>query len=154
LQLHLSRRPPALHLCEGRASERHSGPAPVPHRLQPGVESRRSAHPARHDRPARQRAASRRAGGAESAPDHRGRSALVRPHVSATAILLVLLGLGLVAWLSARARAAAFSGGTGTARPHSLPSQHGWYVAMWTLVPALLFLLVWTNLSGGLIYGQ
>lgn len=74
--------------------------------------------------------------------------------MSATAILLVLLGLGLVAWLSARARAAAFSGGTGAARPHSLPSQHGWYVAMWTLVPALLFLLVWTNLSGGLIYGQ
>ena len=36
------------------------------------------------------------------------------------------------------------------ARPHSLPGYHGWYVALWAVVPALLFLAVWSNVSGRL----
>jgi phosphate transport system permease protein len=65
------------------------------------------------------------------------------------AIVLLILGLGLVAWLTARAKALAFVR-AGETRPHSLPSYHGWYVALWALAPALLFLAVWSSLSGGL----
>jgi phosphate transport system permease protein len=73
--------------------------------------------------------------------------------VPLVAIALLIAGLGLVAWMSGRARARAF-GGPGKPRPHSLPAQHGWYVALWTTVPALLFLAVWDNISGNLIYAQ
>ncbi len=73
--------------------------------------------------------------------------------MSLAAIVLLVLGLGLIAWLSARARAAAFAA-PGLPRPHSRPGQHGWYVALWTMVPALLFLAVWDNVSGSLIYSQ
>ncbi len=73
--------------------------------------------------------------------------------MSFAAIALLVAGLGLIAWVSARARAAAFAG-PGKPRPHSLPSQHGWYVALWTVVPALLFLALWSNLSGPLIYDR
>ena len=70
------------------------------------------------------------------------------------AIVLLIFGLGLIAWLAARARAAAFVVGVGGARPHSRPNHHGWYVALWTVVPALLFLAFWTNLSAGLVHQQ
>jgi phosphate transport system permease protein len=69
------------------------------------------------------------------------------------AILFMVLGLGLVGWVSGRARAmqrtAAASGGR--ARLHSLPQYHGWYVALWTVVPALIFLAVWSAVSPGLV---
>ncbi|HEX8640933.1 MAG TPA: phosphate ABC transporter permease subunit PstC [Allosphingosinicella sp.] len=65
-------------------------------------------------------------------------------------IALLIAGLGLVAWLAARAKAAAFARAP-QRRAHSLPSYHGWYVALWAAIPALLFLLAWTNLSAGLI---
>jgi phosphate transport system permease protein len=73
--------------------------------------------------------------------------------VSLAATALLVIGLGLVAWLAARARAAAFAA-PGRPRVHSLPGQHGWYVALWTVLPALLFLAVWNNISGNLIYAQ
>jgi phosphate transport system permease protein len=63
---------------------------------------------------------------------------------------LLVLGLGLVAWFSARAKARAF-GQAGKARAHSLPGYHGWYVALWAVLPALLFLAIWSNASGGLV---
>ncbi len=71
------------------------------------------------------------------------------------AILLLLLGLGVAAWVSARARAtrlqtAARSEGARGAM-HSLPSFHGWYVALWTLIPALVFLAIWTNVMPALV---
>ncbi|HEY6916454.1 MAG TPA: phosphate ABC transporter permease subunit PstC, partial [Allosphingosinicella sp.] len=34
---------------------------------------------------------------------------------------------------------------------HSLPGYHGWYVALWAIVPALLFLTVWSGISGSLV---
>ncbi|GLI97380.1 phosphate ABC transporter permease subunit PstC [Sphingobium sp. BS19] len=71
------------------------------------------------------------------------------------AILLLLLGLGVAAWVSARSRATrlqtAANAGPARGAMHSLPSYHGWYVALWTLVPALLFLAVWTNVMPGLV---
>ncbi|QPQ55226.1 phosphate ABC transporter permease subunit PstC [Allosphingosinicella flava] len=70
--------------------------------------------------------------------------------MSLIAIALMILGLGLVAWLTARARASALAR-TDAGRLHSLPSYHGWYVALWAIVPALLFLAVWSSFSGGLV---
>jgi phosphate transport system permease protein len=74
------------------------------------------------------------------------------------AILFLLLGLGVVAWVVARARAVrmrdtAPSGPGGRSAMHSLPSFHGWYAALWTLLPACLFLAVWSNVMPGLITG-
>ena len=66
------------------------------------------------------------------------------------ALLFVVVGLGLIGWLTARARAVGFDR-AGQKRLHSLPSQHGWYVAMWTVLPAALFIAVWTAASPGLV---
>ena len=71
--------------------------------------------------------------------------------MTTTTIALLLLGLGLAAWLAARGKAMAFVRAPGV-RPHSLPAYHGWYVALWAMVPALLFLAVWSNVSSGLIF--
>ena len=73
--------------------------------------------------------------------------------MAVSAIALLIVGLGIVAWLAGRARASAFAA-PGKPRPHSLPGQHGWYVALWTVVPALLFIAVWSNVSGGLVYSD
>jgi len=70
--------------------------------------------------------------------------------VSTLALLFLVLGLGLIAWVTARMRATRFAG-TGKARPHSLPAYHGWYVGLWTAFPALIFLAVWSMVSPGLI---
>jgi phosphate transport system permease protein len=63
---------------------------------------------------------------------------------------LLIFGLGAVAWLAARAKAASFAG-SGKARLHSLPNFHGWYVALWAVLPALLFLALWSSASGNLV---
>ena len=72
--------------------------------------------------------------------------------MSPAVLVLLILGLAASAWAAARARAAAFAGDK--ARAHSLPSQHGWYVALWTAIPALMLLVIWSNLSGNLVYGD
>jgi phosphate transport system permease protein len=76
--------------------------------------------------------------------------------MSFAVLALLVLGLGVVAWLAGRARAAAFAGigSKANERPHSRPGQHGWYVALWTVLPAALFLIVWQNVSGNLVYAQ
>ncbi|MEQ1726687.1 MAG: phosphate ABC transporter permease subunit PstC [Sphingopyxis sp.] len=38
-------------------------------------------------------------------------------------------------------------------RPHSRPQYHGWYVALWTALPALAFLALWAALSPTLVTG-
>jgi len=65
-------------------------------------------------------------------------------------LLILLLGLGLVAWVSARVKASRFTG-RGADRPHSLPSYHGWYVALWAVVPALIFIAVWSSVTPGMV---
>ena len=61
------------------------------------------------------------------------------------ALLFLVAGLGLIGWVSARARAMRFAGGT--QRPNSLPGQHAAYVALWTIAPALIFVALWGALS-------
>ena len=70
--------------------------------------------------------------------------------MSPTVLLLLAVGLGLAGWLAGRARAWSFRASRSTALA-SLPNYHGWYVALWALIPALLFLAVWSAVSGGLV---
>ncbi|MFM2301737.1 MAG: phosphate transporter permease subunit PstC [Pseudomonadota bacterium] len=70
--------------------------------------------------------------------------------------ILLALGLGLIGWLAARSRAWALRQ---TARAsgdelHSLPNYHGWYVALWAAVPAVIFAVAWTSLSPALVLGK
>ena len=69
--------------------------------------------------------------------------------MSGGAILLLIAGLTLVGWLSARARAASFR--TGGRRFSSLPGHHAWYVALFTLLPPLVFLGVWSLTAPALV---
>jgi len=71
--------------------------------------------------------------------------------VTGPALLLLILGLGVVAWVTARARATRMQTGAPRGAMHSLPSYHGWYVALWTLLPAALFLAIWANVTPAMI---
>jgi len=69
--------------------------------------------------------------------------------VSALALTFLILGLGVVGWIIARARARGFA--TTPVRPHSRPNYHGWYVALWAVAPALIFVAIWGNVTPGLV---
>jgi phosphate transport system permease protein len=66
--------------------------------------------------------------------------------MSPTILLLLALGLGLAGWLAARARAWSFRKDEGTSLA-SLPSYHGWYVALWIVVPMVVFIALWSVIS-------
>lgn len=70
--------------------------------------------------------------------------------------ILLALALGLIGWLAARGRAwtlrkAERAEGRDL---HSLPTYHGWYVALWIVVPALLFAIAWASISPNLIMAK
>ncbi|WP_375427051.1 phosphate ABC transporter permease subunit PstC [uncultured Sphingomonas sp.] len=69
--------------------------------------------------------------------------------MSGGGLLLLLAGLALVGWLSARARAAGFR--NDGRRFSSLPGHHAAYVALWCLLPPLLFLSVWSLTAPALV---
>ena len=71
--------------------------------------------------------------------------------MSLTILLLLALGLGLAGWLAARARAWAFRQASPDGRLASLPSYHAWYVALWVVLPVLLFVFVWSAIAPGLV---
>ena len=66
------------------------------------------------------------------------------------AILLLLLGLGLISWIFGRAKANRFIA-SGQKTLNSLPNYHGWYTALWAVIPALLFVTVWSSVSPALV---
>ena len=51
-------------------------------------------------------------------------------------LLVLIAGLGLIGWLFARAKAQQLN--TGRNALHSLPGHHGWYLALWIVLPALV----------------
>ena len=63
--------------------------------------------------------------------------------MSAAYLLALAASLAVLGWLAARARARAFRTAEPERRLAALPVYHGWYVALWILVPALLFVLVY-----------
>lgn len=71
--------------------------------------------------------------------------------MSVTLLLLLALGLGLAGWLAARARAWSFQRREGAGRLASLPSYHAWYVALWIVVPVLVFIVAWSAIAPQLI---
>ena len=69
--------------------------------------------------------------------------------MSPLALLIVVLGLGVIAFAAARLRAElARVAGT---RVSSLPRHAGWYAALWTVAPPLLFLGLWSVISPVLV---
>ncbi len=66
-------------------------------------------------------------------------------------VILVVLGLALAGWIAARARAMRMEAEVGRLAANSRPSQHGWYVALWTALPPLLFLAVWASVAPALV---
>ncbi len=70
--------------------------------------------------------------------------------MTGTALLFLILGLALIGWITGRARAAAFVSGK-SGQLHSLPSYHGWYLALWAVIPPLLFLAVWSGISPAMV---
>ncbi len=77
--------------------------------------------------------------------------------MSMTTMLMTIFALGIMAWFAGRAKAAQFEiagvshVGTPTRRAHSLPSYHGWFVAISAILPALLFAVIWTSVTPGLV---
>jgi phosphate transport system permease protein len=66
-------------------------------------------------------------------------------------IVLIIGALGVIGWIIARARATRLQAEVGRLATNSRPTQHGWYVALWTVLPALVFAAVWANLSPSLV---
>ena len=65
-------------------------------------------------------------------------------------LFFLILGFGLVAWFVGRARALALASDQKHSL-NSLPGYHGWFVALWAIVPALLFLAVWSAVSPSMV---
>jgi phosphate transport system permease protein len=68
----------------------------------------------------------------------------------ATVNLAVTIILALAAWFFARAKAKALYTGRGSLA--AMPGYHGWHMALWVLVPALVGWGIWSAVSPGLIY--
>ncbi len=64
-------------------------------------------------------------------------------------LVLCALALAVIGWLTARGKAAKMFTSRGSL--HSLPSQHGWHMALWIAIPALLGLALWSAVSPGLV---
>jgi phosphate transport system permease protein len=64
---------------------------------------------------------------------------------------VLVLGLALIGWLVARARARTLRRAAGPLGMHSLPGQHAWFVALCAGVPAAAFALVWAVVSPGIV---
>jgi phosphate transport system permease protein len=65
-------------------------------------------------------------------------------------LLVLIAGLGLIGWLFARSKAQQLN--TGRNALHSLPGHHGWYLALWIVLPALVGVLIWGAIAPGLIH--
>ena len=70
--------------------------------------------------------------------------------MSIALLFLLALGFGLAGWLAARAKAWSFRKG-GNQRLAALPSYHGWYMALWLVVPTVLFAALWGAIAPGLV---
>jgi phosphate transport system permease protein len=73
--------------------------------------------------------------------------------VTPVVLFLLVFGLGLIAWLAARARAWSFRAAA-KGKVHSLPAYHGWYAALWAVLPAFVFAAMWSAISPGMVMQQ
>lgn len=70
--------------------------------------------------------------------------------MNSTIVLLVLLALAATSWFVARAKARGMFTGRGSLA--ALPSYHGWHMALWVLIPALVGWTLWNAISPGFLY--
>ena len=70
--------------------------------------------------------------------------------MSPLVILIALIALAAASWFAARAKARALFTGRGSMA--ALPSYHGWHMALWVLIPALVGWTIWSFVSPGLVY--
>lgn len=70
--------------------------------------------------------------------------------MSTTLIFSVVIALGVLGWLLGNWRARASVGGK-TAKLHSRPGYYGAYVALWTILPTLFLVIVWSAISPSII---
>jgi phosphate transport system permease protein len=66
--------------------------------------------------------------------------------------LIAVIGLGIIAWAISRVKAAQFAPTVGQLKL-ALPQHYGMYVTVWTVLPALIALWIWTLVSPGLVHG-
>ncbi len=71
--------------------------------------------------------------------------------MSVTLLLLLVLGFGLAGWLAARARAWSFQRREGVRAMKALPTYHAWYVALWIVIPAIVFVVAWSTIAPQLV---
>ncbi|MDG2001714.1 MAG: phosphate ABC transporter permease subunit PstC [Novosphingobium sp.] len=64
-------------------------------------------------------------------------------------LFLAIAGLGLVGWISARARARLLFAGRGTVK--ATPSYHAAHNALWIAIPAIAVWVVWSSLAPELV---
>ncbi|MCB2080817.1 MAG: phosphate ABC transporter permease subunit PstC [Novosphingobium sp.] len=69
--------------------------------------------------------------------------------MSSLIALLAILGLGVVGWFAARARARLLYSGRGSM--DSTPGYHGWHLALWIVIPAFLAWIAWEAVAPGLV---
>ncbi len=69
-----------------------------------------------------------------------------------TTLVLLLAAMASAAFFLGRSRSVAVVGGRNNIKSlHSLPGYYGYYTALWSLLPALLLILVWVMLDGRVI---
>jgi phosphate transport system permease protein len=64
-------------------------------------------------------------------------------------VLAAILALGAAGWFAARAKARLLYTGRGSLR--AMPGYHGWHMALWIIVPALLAWAAWSAVSPALV---
>ncbi len=67
-------------------------------------------------------------------------------------LLACLAAFGLIGWMTARAKAQKLNTGKGAL--HSLPRYHGWNLALWIIIPALIGWAIWMAVSPGFVYAS
>ncbi len=71
--------------------------------------------------------------------------------MSPITLILIAIGLGLVGWLTGRARAWSFQKAGPEVRLVARPNYHAWYVAIWVTVPVLIFVVLWSIIAPQLV---
>ncbi len=71
--------------------------------------------------------------------------------MSPITLILIALGLGLLGWLAGRAKAWSFQTGDAGVRTASRPVYHAWYVALWVVLPVLVFVVAWGAIAPRLV---
>lgn len=72
--------------------------------------------------------------------------------MTGSVLFLLIVILGALAWFFGKAKAASFASSTDSRNVvHSRPNYHGWYVALWAIIPAMTFLLVWNLVTPALV---